>query len=70
MFRQRRQRGLLLHPGARGALARHFATKAEARAVITAWCHDFYNTQRRHSFGGLLPPIEYEKIAAIQPDAA
>ncbi len=48
----------------------HFATKAEARAVITAWCHDFYNTQRRHSSAGLLPPIEYEKIAAIQPEAA
>jgi putative transposase len=49
---------------------RHFATKAEARAVITTWCHDFYNTQRRHSSVGLLPPIEYEKIAAIQSEAA
>jgi transposase InsO family protein len=48
----------------------HFATKAEARAVITAWCHDFYNTQRRHSSAGLLPPVEYEKIAVIQPEAA
>src|ERR1700751_885815 len=48
----------------------HFATKAQARAVITAWCHDFYNTRRRHSSAGLLPPIEYEKIAAIQPEAA
>jgi transposase InsO family protein len=48
----------------------HFATKAEAHAVITAWCHDFYNTRRRHSSAGLLPPIEYEKIAANQPEAA
>jgi len=48
----------------------HFATKAEARAVITAWCHDFYNAQRRHSSAGLLAPIEYEKIAAIQQEAA
>jgi len=48
----------------------HFATKAQARAVITAWCHDFYNTRRRHSSAGLLPPIEYENIAAIQPEAA
>ncbi|OBK34804.1 integrase [Mycobacterium sp. 1245111.1] len=48
----------------------HFATKAQARAVVTAWCHDFYNTQRRHSSAGLLPPIEYEKIAAIQSEAA
>jgi putative transposase len=48
----------------------HFATRAEARAVITAWCHDFYNTQRRHSSAGLLPPIEYEKIAVEQSEAA
>jgi putative transposase len=47
----------------------HFATKAEARAIIN-WCHDFYNSRRRHSSAGLLPPIEYEKIAAIQPEAA
>jgi transposase InsO family protein len=48
----------------------HFATKTDARAVITAWCHDFYNTQRRHSSAGLLPPIEYEKIAVNQSEAA
>jgi transposase InsO family protein len=48
----------------------HFATKTEARAVITAWCYDFYNTQRRHSSAGLLPPIEYEKIAVNQSEAA
>jgi transposase InsO family protein len=48
----------------------HFATKAEARAVVTTWCHDFYNVQRRHSSAGLLPPVEYEKIAAIQTEAA
>ena len=52
-------------------LSRHwFATKAQARAVVTAWCHDFYNLRRRHSSAGLLPPVEYEKIAAIQPEAA
>jgi len=27
----------------------HFATRAEARAVLGAWCHDFYNTDQRHS---------------------
>jgi len=48
----------------------HFAAKSEARTVVTAWCHDFYNTQRRHSSAGLLPPVEYEKIAAIQSEAA
>jgi transposase InsO family protein len=52
-------------------LSRHrFATKAQARAVVTAWCHDFYNLRRRHSSAGLLPPVEYEKIATIQPGAA
>jgi hypothetical protein len=48
----------------------HFATKAQAREVITAWCYDFYNTRRRHSYAGLLPPVDYEKIATIRPEAA
>jgi len=48
----------------------HFATKAKAREVITAWCYDFYNTRRRHSSAGLLPPVDYEKIATIRPEAA
>ena len=52
-------------------LSRHrFTTKAQAREVVTTWCYDFYNTRRRHSSAGLLPPVEYEKIAAIQPEAA
>ncbi|MBB4853112.1 transposase InsO family protein [Mycobacteroides chelonae] len=52
-------------------LSRHvFDTKDQARQIVTAWCYDFYNTRRRHSSAGLLPPIEYEKNAAIQPDAA
>jgi putative transposase len=25
----------------------HFTTKAEARTVVLAWCHEFYNTKRR-----------------------
>ncbi|MBS4730051.1 IS3 family transposase [Mycobacterium sp. SM1] len=48
----------------------HFATKAQAREAITTWCYEFYNTRRRHSSAGLLPPVEYEKITAIQPEAA
>ena len=48
----------------------HFITRVEARAVVTAWCHDFYNTRRRHSSASLLPPTEYEKIAADQSAAA
>jgi transposase InsO family protein len=48
----------------------HFTTKAHAREVVVAWCHDFYNVRRRHSSARLLPPIEYEKITAIRPEAA
>jgi transposase InsO family protein len=48
----------------------HFTTRAEARAAVTAWCYEFYNTRRRHSSASLLPPTEYEKIAADQPAAA
>jgi transposase InsO family protein len=48
----------------------HFRTRAEARAVVVPWCQDFYNVKRRHSSAALLAPDEYERIAAIQPDAA
>lgn len=48
----------------------HFTTKAEACAVVLPWCHEFYNVKRRHSSAALKSPDEYEKIAAIQPDAA
>jgi hypothetical protein len=29
----------------------HFATKAEARNVVLAWCHEFYNTRRLAQLG-------------------
>jgi transposase InsO family protein len=48
----------------------HFATKAEARTIVLAWCHQFYNTRRRHSSAALLPPDEFETITAGQPAAA
>ena len=48
----------------------HFATKAEARKTVLAWCHEFYNTRRRHSSAALLPPDEFEKLTADQPAAA
>jgi len=48
----------------------HFTTKAEARAVVLAWCHEFYNTKRRHSSAALMSPNEYEKIAVDRPAAA
>jgi putative transposase len=52
-------------------LSRHtFATKTDARNIVLAWCHEFYNTRRRHSSAALLPPAEFEKITADQPAAA
>jgi putative transposase len=48
----------------------HFATRADAQAVVTTWCHEFYNNRRRHTAARFLPPTEYEKITADQPAAA
>ena len=52
--------------------SRHrFATKAEARHVVGAWCYEFYNTRRRHSTAGMQPPDLYEaRYADDQPAAA
>lgn len=47
----------------------HFRTKAEARRVVLAWCHEFYNVRRRHSSAGMMSPDAYE-AAALQPEAA
>jgi len=44
----------------------HFTTKAEARSVVLAWCHEFYNTSRRHSSAAMMAPNDYEH-AARQP---
>ena len=52
-------------------LSRHtFATKTDARKIVLAWCHEFYNTRRRHSSAAMLAPAEFEKITADQPAAA
>jgi len=48
----------------------HFTTKAQARTVVLAWCHEFYNTKRRHSSAALMSPDDYEKIAVDQQAAA
>jgi putative transposase len=47
----------------------HFRTKDEARRVVLAWCHEFYNVRRRHSSAGMMSPDAYE-AAALQPEAA
>jgi transposase InsO family protein len=38
----------------------HFATKAAARARVSAWIDD-YNTRRRHSALRMMSPAGYEK---------
>jgi len=47
----------------------HFKTKEEARRVVLAWCHEFYNPRRRHSSAGMMSPDAYE-AAVLQPEAA
>jgi len=42
---------------------RTFATRAEARAAVTAWIED-YNHERRHSALGMLSPVDYERALA------
>jgi transposase InsO family protein len=39
-----------------------FATRTEARLKIATWIVDFYNTRRRHSAAGGLPPAEFERL--------
>jgi putative transposase len=41
----------------------HFATKAEARARVPAWIHD-YNHNRRHSACQMMSPVDYERALA------
>lgn len=47
-----------------------FATRAEARIRIATWITDFYNTRRRHSAAGGLPPIEFERVMQQQRAAS
>lgn len=48
---------------------RRFATRAQARAAVAAWI-DEYNTVRRHSTNGMLPPVAYELAHASGKAAA
>jgi putative transposase len=38
-----------------------FATPTEARTRIFAWIEGWYNTRRRHSALGFLPPVTFER---------
>jgi transposase InsO family protein len=40
----------------------HFTTRAQARAGVAAWIGE-YNTTRRHSACGMMPPVAWELAA-------
>jgi putative transposase len=46
-----------------------FATKAEARAALAAWIEE-YNTARRHSACGKMPPVAWELDSGAGQEAA
>ena len=43
--------------------AEHFATRAAARARVSAWIED-YNTRRRHSACQMMSPADFERALA------
>jgi len=47
----------------------HFATRAAARAGVAAWIED-YNTARRHSALGMMPPVAWELAYGTGQEAA
>lgn len=42
----------------------HFATRDQARHVISTWTEQFYNPTRRHSTLAMRSPIKHEHAAA------
>ena len=46
-----------------------FRNTTEAATVVSDWCWNFYNTDRRHSAASMMSPINYEN-AALTPRAA
>lgn len=45
---------------------RHFTTREQARHAVAVWI-DEYNTVRRHSTNGMLPPVGYERAHTVEP---
>jgi putative transposase len=43
----------------------HFATRAQARARVSAWIEE-YNTARRHSSIGMMSPVAFELACASE----
>ena len=46
-----------------------FATRAQARGRVAAWIEE-YNTTRRHSACGMMPPVAWELARGAGPEAA
>ena len=47
-----------------------FRDPDHARQVVLEWCHEFYNTTRRHSSAKMMSPIDYETTRVLEPEAA
>jgi putative transposase len=47
-----------------------FRDPDHARQVVLEWCHEFYNTTRRHSSAKMMSPINYENRDVLEPEAA
>mgnify|MGYP003521813181 FL=1 len=47
-----------------------FRDTDHARQVVLVWCHEFYNTTRRHSSAKMMSPIDYETTRVLEPEAA
>ena len=43
------------------------STHAEARAAVFDFVEGWYNTRRRHSALGYVPPLEFERLHAAEP---
>jgi transposase InsO family protein len=47
----------------------HFTTRTQARARVAAWIEE-YNTTRRHSACGMMPPVAWELARGTEQEAA
>jgi len=46
-----------------------FATRVQVKGNLIDYIEMFYNSQRRHSYLGYLPPMEFEIIMTLQKAA-
>lgn len=47
-----------------------FRDPDHARQVVLEWCHEFYNTVRRHTSAAMMSPINYENLDDLGSEAA